>query len=124
MRAGTDDRQVIVGMDEELMAIAFGNGGGAQHNDSMRLLTRRLGVHPVAETVHEACIDPATLTGRTFYDHRDKGPFQGTVFALTRNPGEFAKPIVIRLLRSPRSAPMPHSPRRTSHRPSTNHRPP
>ena len=98
MRAGTDDRQVMVGMDRELVAIGMGNGGGAQHTDSMRVLTRRLGVLPVAETVQEACIDPATLTGQTLYDHRDKGPFQGTVFALTRNAREFAKPIDIRRL--------------------------
>ncbi|MFC6791238.1 hypothetical protein ACFQE0_17415 [Methylobacterium komagatae] len=98
MRAGTDDRQVMVGMDMELVAIGMGNGGGAQHNDSMRLLTRRLGVLPVAETVQEACIDPSTLSGRTLYDHRDKGPLFGTVFALTRNPAEFAKPIDIHRL--------------------------
>lgn len=98
MRAGTDDRQVMVGMGQELVAIGMGNGGGAQHKDSMRGLTRRLGVLPVAETVQEACIDPATLTGRTLHDHRDMGPFLGTAFALTRDPAEFAKPIDIRRL--------------------------
>ena len=75
MRAGTDDRQIMLGMEEELIAIGMGNGGGAQHTDSMRLPSRRLGVLPVAETVHEARIDSATLKGRTLYDHRDKGPF-------------------------------------------------
>ncbi|GJD35684.1 hypothetical protein [Methylobacterium aerolatum] len=95
MRAGTYDRQVMVGVDKELLAIGMGNGGGAQHKGSMRGLVRRLGVLPVAETVQEACIDPSTLTGRTLYDHRDKGPLAGTVFALTRNPREFARPINI-----------------------------
>lgn len=50
---------------------------------------------PVAETVHEACIDPSTLMSQTLYDHRDKGPPFGTVFALTRNSREFARPINI-----------------------------
>ena len=98
MRAGTDDRQIMLGMEEELIAIGMGNGGGAQHTDSMRLLSRRLGVLPVAETVHEARIDPATLKGRTLYDHRDKGPFWGTVLALTHNPNEFSRPIDIHRL--------------------------
>ncbi len=35
MRAGTDDRQVMVGMDGELVAIGMGSGGGAQHTDSI-----------------------------------------------------------------------------------------
>ncbi|WP_289014336.1 hypothetical protein [uncultured Methylobacterium sp.] len=88
----------MVGAEEELLAIGMGNGGGAQHKGSMRGLIRRLGVLPVAETVREACIGPATLTGHTLYDHRDKGPFFGTVFALTRDPREFARPIDIHRL--------------------------
>lgn len=95
MRAGTDDRQIMVGRVMELVAIGMGNGGGAQHKGTMRGLVRRLGVLPVAETVHEACIDPSTLMGQTLYDHRDKGPLFGTVFALTLNPREFARPINI-----------------------------
>jgi hypothetical protein len=75
-----------------------GQRGGAQHTDSMRVLSRRLGVLPVAETVHEARIDPAILKGRTLYDHRGTGPFHGTVLALKHNPSEFAELIDIRRL--------------------------
>lgn len=92
MRPGTNDRQIMVGTDTKFVAIGMGNGG-AQHKGTMGDLVQRLGVLPVAGTVHEACIDPARLTGQTLYDHRDKGPLFGTVFALTRDPRQFASPI-------------------------------
>lgn len=59
MRAGIDHRQVLVGMRREL--VGMGDGGGAQHKDSMRCLIRRLGKLPVAETVQEASIDSSTI---------------------------------------------------------------
>lgn len=40
----------------------------------------------MASSVQEARIDPAALKCRIFYYHRDKGPFQGTVLALTHRP--------------------------------------
>lgn len=70
MRAGTDDRQIMLGRDMELVSIGMGNGGGAQHKVTIGAWSAALACCPSprpstrpASTPPPSRARPYTITG-------------------------------------------------------------
>jgi hypothetical protein len=101
MRAGSQDRLLVLDPDGDIVGIGIGTGGGADHKDTMIRLAHSLGVPFNAETVADARIDPTRVADTaTFFDFRHLGQDGGTVFALNYRYSEIEKPISLdRLVR-------------------------